>query len=198
LPVPTIFTTVPAVFSFALLSFNPDALPRLMSRSTKFSFTPATDRDVPALATLHTSVAAHLTAQYGQGPWSGETTEKGVRFAMRMSKVFVARSGTEIVGALRLTTRKPWAIDTRHFSPSRKPLYLLAMAIAPAKQRRGLGTRCLKEAVKIAQAWPADAIRLDAFDAPAGAGGFYTKCGWTEMGRATYRGASLIYFELRL
>ena len=39
------------------------------------------------------------------------------------------------------------------------------------------------------------AIRLDAFDAEAGAGAFYARCGWTEVGRAVYRGAPLIYYQ---
>jgi hypothetical protein len=47
----------------------------------------------------------------------------------------------------------------------------------------------------IARAWPADAVRLDAYDAPAGAGGFYARCGYRERGRVTYRGVPLIYFE---
>ena len=32
------------------------------------------------------------------------------------------------------------------------------------------------------EAWPVDAIRLDAYDADAGAGGFYAKCGTARSG----------------
>jgi GNAT superfamily N-acetyltransferase len=117
---------------------------------------------------------------------------------MRTSRVFVARLGTEVVGTLRLTTKKPWAIDTSYFSPCPRPLYLLAMAVTPSKQGQGIGRRCLQNALQIAESWPADGIRLDAFDAKAGAGGFYARCGWTETGRACYRGAPLIYYEFDL
>jgi hypothetical protein len=55
-----------------------------------------------------------------------------------------------------------------------------------------------KEAVRQARARPANAIRLDAFDAEAGAEGFYAKCGFLEVGRVTYRKAPLISFELVL
>jgi len=164
----------------------------------KFSLQPATVNDAAALAALHTAVAAHLTEVHGHGPWSSETSEKVVLFAMRNSQVFVARMDDELVGTLRLATKKPWAIDVSYFTDCRKTLYLLAMAITPARQREGLGRRCLKEAQRIAKAFPADAIRLDAYEANAGAGGFYSKCGWTEKGRATYRGAPLIYYELLL
>src|ERR1700728_3719853 len=129
---------------------------------------PATPSDAAALADLHTSVAEHLTSVHGVGPWSTKSSEKGVLFAMRTSKVFVARQGNPIIATLRLATKKPWAIDTSYFAPCRKPLYLLAMAVTPTLQRQGIGRRCLEEAKRIAKEWPADAIRLDAYNANAG------------------------------
>src|SRR5262249_18370598 len=151
--------------------------------------------DAASLAALHTAVAEHLTGLHGQGPWSSKTSEKGVLRAMRESRVIVAQQGAEIVGTVRLTTKKPWAIDPSYFTPCRRPLYLLALAVIPARQRQGIGRRCLEEALRLAKDWPADAIQLDAYDAAAGGGGFYARCGWTEKGRVTYRGAPLIYYE---
>jgi len=95
-------------------------------------------------------------------------------------------------------TKKPWAIDVSYFTPAKKPLYRSHMAVIPALQRQGIGSMLLKEAVKQARAWPADAIRLDAFDADAGAGAFYANCGFREVGRVTYRKAPPIYFEVGL
>ncbi|NOT06618.1 MAG: GNAT family N-acetyltransferase [Gemmatimonadales bacterium] len=69
------------------------------------------------------------------------------------------------------------------------------IAVDPELQRGGIGRRCMKEAARVCSTWPADAIRLDAFDAPAGAGEFYRKCGMREVGRATYRKVPLVYFE---
>lgn len=169
-----------------------------MESPNSFTFQLATSEDAGSLAELHLAVAEHLTSLHGHGPWSSKTSEKGVLFAMRNSQVFVARLGTEIVGTLHLATKKPWAIDPSYFTPCRRPLYLLAMAVAPARQGQGIGRRCLQEALRIAAAWPADAVRLDAYDAEAGAGGFYASCGWNERGRASYRGVPLIYFEYLL
>jgi GNAT superfamily N-acetyltransferase len=112
--------------------------------------------------------------------------------------VFVAREGDEIVATLRLTTRKPWAIDASYFTPCNTPLYLLAMAITPARQSQGFGKECLEKARRLARAWPAGALRLDVYDADAGAGPFYARCGFTEVGRASYRQTPLIYYELVL
>jgi GNAT superfamily N-acetyltransferase len=159
---------------------------------------PGTTRDAAKLAALHTAIAEHLTRLHGSGPWSTKTSEKGVLYAMRTSRVFVARERTEIVATFRLTTKKPWAIDTSYFTACQKPLYLLAMAVAPARQRQGIGRWCLEEAKQLAMKWPADAIRLDAYDADAGAGAFYARCGFVERGRVVYKGDPLVYFELLL
>jgi GNAT superfamily N-acetyltransferase len=169
-----------------------------LSPSKRFSFKLATADDAAALSALHTVVADDLTHVYGLGKWSTRTSEKGVLHAMRTSRVFVARAGIEIVATLRLATRKPWAIDTRYFTPCSRPLYLVGMAVTPERQRQGFGGKCLEEAAQAARTWPADAVRLDAFDADAGAGGFYARCGWSEVRRTSYRNSRLIYYEFLL
>jgi ribosomal protein S18 acetylase RimI-like enzyme len=169
-----------------------------LSRTDRFKLTPATPADASELAALHTAVAKNLTDRHGRGPWSMKTSEKGVLYAMRTSRVYVARKGGEIVATLRLATKKPWAIDTSYFTPVERPIYLLAMAVAPAHQRRGFGKRCFDEAKAIARALPADAIRLDAYDNEAGAGGFYAHCGCAEVGRVIYRKTPLVYYEALL
>jgi GNAT superfamily N-acetyltransferase len=154
--------------------------------------------DAPALAALHTAVAEDLTRRYGRGHWSMGSTEKGVLFGMRHSRVLVVRRGQKIVGTFCLQTKKPWAIDVSYFTPVKKAIYLTQMAVVPAMQQQGIGGGLLKEAVKQTRAWPADAIRLDAYDAEAGAAGFYAKCGFHETGRVVYRKNPLIYFEFVL
>jgi GNAT superfamily N-acetyltransferase len=171
---------------------------RQSSAAGHFRLRPAGAGDAAELAALHTAVADHLTSLYGEGPWSAHTSEKGVLYAMRNSKVFVATEEAGIVATLRLASKKPWAIDVRYFTKCEKVLYLLAMAVAPARQRQGIGRRCLDEATRIARALPTDAIRLDAYNADAGSGPFYQRCGYTERGRVSYRGTPLVYYELLL
>jgi len=94
-----------------------------------------------------------------------------------------------------LATKKPWAIDVAYFTAVQQPLYLTGMAVSIAHQGQGLGSLALDDACAIAQAWPADAIRLDAYDAAAGAGRFYARHGFTERGRVVYKSNPLIYYE---
>lgn len=165
----------------------------------RLSFAIATATDAPAIAELRNAATARLNRDFGEGHWSSMVSEKGVLRGIlanpTTSRVLLARTRDQVVATLRLATKKPWAIDTAYFSPARKPLYLVDMAVAPQYQRLGIGRQLLEEALHRVPAWPADAVRLDAYDAEAGAGGFYATCGFHEVGRVKYRETPLIYFE---
>jgi GNAT superfamily N-acetyltransferase len=159
----------------------------------------ATPAIAAAIAALRNAAADHLTERYGKGYGSGQCSDRGVIADMkRGSAVYVARDRRTLLGTMTLGARKPWAIDSAYFAASRGPLYLTNMAVAPDHQRTGVGRALLEEAARIARRWPADAIRLDAFDADSGAGPFYAKCGFREVGRKAYRTVPLIYYELLL
>lgn len=151
--------------------------------------------DATTIATIRTEAAHALTGRFGRGPWSREATERGVLAGFRQASVLLALECDVVVGTLRLSTRKPWAIDRTLFTPVARPLYLTDMAVHPAHQRRGIGRAMLAEAQRMARAFPAQAVWLDAYDAPAGAGAFYARCGFVERGRRSYRDAPLVYFE---
>ncbi|MDP9176515.1 MAG: GNAT family N-acetyltransferase [Gemmatimonadota bacterium] len=150
------------------------------------------------IAALHNSAAGALTERFGEGHWSSLVTERGTALAQRHARVRVGRSGKRILTVLRLATKKPWAIDVSYFTPVKRPLYLTGMAVSVTHQGQGLGGLAVGDALAVAQAWPADAIRLDAYDAEAGAGSFYAKCGFHERGRVVYKSDPLVYYEFLL
>ena len=160
--------------------------------------TPAGPSDAAELAALHNAVADRLTQEHGRGHWSYRTTERGVLRALQISRVFRLRQRGTIVATFTLQTRKPWAIDVSYFTPVARPVYLIALAVDPSAQGKGLGHRMIDTAIFEAKAWPADAIRLDAYDTAAGASPFYAACGFRERGRVKYRGTPLRYFEMLL
>ncbi|MEO8482834.1 MAG: GNAT family N-acetyltransferase [Acidobacteriota bacterium] len=133
--------------------------------------------------------------RHGAGHWSSTGTVRGVLRGILSSTVLIAREGDSVVGAVSLQKKKPWAIDVRYFTPVAHALYLVDMRVDPARQGHAIGRRLLDEAVTNARIWCAEAIRLDAYESPAGAGAFYAKCGFTEVGRTVYRTVPLVYFE---
>jgi ribosomal protein S18 acetylase RimI-like enzyme len=171
--------------------------PGASSGSPRLRFARASAADAGAVAALLADAASALTARHGPGPWSGSPSERGVLAVMRRGAgVWCAYRGRTLAGTWALRRRKPWAIDLRYFSPApRRPCYLTGMAVAPALQGRGVGRRCLERALAVAQAAGTDAVRLDAFAGAGGAGGFYRRCGFREVGRASYRGTPHVYFE---
>jgi len=158
-------------------------------------FRPAVRDDALMIAYVRGAAAGSLTEKYGQGPWSTQSSERGVLAGFRDATIVVAIAYDAIVGTLRLATRKPWAIERSLFTPVPRPMYLTDMAVHPRVQRRGLGRALLGEAERLARAASASAIWLDAYDADAGAGAFYARCGYVERGRKSYRDVPLVYFE---
>jgi GNAT superfamily N-acetyltransferase len=99
------------------------------------------------------------------------------------------------VASLALQRKKPWAINREFLTPKRKTLYLTRMAVDPRHQRKGLGRQCLDEALRIAKEQGVESICLDAWDCAAGAGPFYEKCGFRELGRWVFRINPIIVYE---
>jgi len=142
------------------------------------------------------AAAERLTRDFGEGHWSAHTNEASVLRDIKASHVLAIRDRGQIVGTLALQTKKPWAIDLSCFSPCKRPFYLINMAVAPEHQRSGFGRALMAEALTVARSFRADAVRLDAYDSVAGAGPFYRKCGYTQVGSKSFRGVPLLYFEL--
>jgi len=163
------------------------------------SLTIATADDIPTIVALKNKTAQQLTLLHGRGHWSFLCTEKGVLYSMKKhSKLLVVKHRDQIIGALRLTTKKPWAIDVNYFTKVLQPLYIVGIDVGSTWQGKGVGRYMLEQIKPVATAWPAQALRLDAYDNAAGAGNFYRKCGYTERGRVVYKNNPLIYFEYLL
>ncbi len=164
----------------------------------QLSIREAVAAEAEEIAAVRMAAANDLTLRYGAGLWSSNTTENAVLLAMKHGRVIVATDAAAIVGTLTLSKRKPWAIEKSYFTRVKTPIYLTNMAVDPRAQSQGVGRALLADADLRARTWPGgsgQAIRLDAFDAAAGAGAFYAKCGYTNRGHIVFRNAPLIYFE---
>jgi len=170
--------------------------------SASMTFDLARADDAVGITAVRVRAAEHLTERFGRSHWSSIATERGVLQAVQLpahrSRTLVARDGGRVLGTLRIATKKPWAIDRAYFVDVPLPIYLTDMAVDPSVQRSGIGRALLDEAAEEVRRWPGQAIRLDAYDATAGAGPFYRKCGYREVGRVVYRGVPLLYFEFLL
>lgn len=155
----------------------------------------ASERDVRALLKLRLDVDADQARRFGKNRWSTTISEASVSRGLKASRVLVVEQDRTIVAALRMQTKKPWAIDLTYFTPVAKAVYLHDVNVDPPLQRTGVGREMIERAKRVAREWPVEAIRLDAYDGPSGGGPFYRKCGFTEVGRVVYRGVPLNYFE---
>ena len=161
----------------------------------KTSISVATQKDARPLVALRSAVARGMTQKYGEGHWSSCPSRAEVVRQVRASHVLVARRGADIVGTVRLTAAKPWAIDSSSFTPVTSALYVLGLAVAPEARGQDVGRDLMEAAKDAARSWPMEALWLDAYDHSAGAGPFYQKCGFRKVGRTRYREVPLIYYE---
>ena len=100
------------------------------------------------------------------------------------------------IGALRLIDRKiPFYRGEWFADPKARAGYLLDMAIDPPHQRRAHGRAAVGAIEEIARSRGMQAVRLDAYSGPAGAGLFYLKCGYRLVHRGEFNGIGLEYFE---
>jgi hypothetical protein len=108
-----------------------------------------------------------------------------------MATSFQFATDADIAAVLKLRLAVD-ADQARRFGDDRWWTTMTEKSVARAlKSSRVLVAR----ASAVARSWPVDAIRLDAYDGPSGGGPFYKECGFTEVGRAVYRGVPLVYFE---
>ncbi len=155
----------------------------------------ATSGDAGALAVLRASVARDMTQRFGEGGWSAIPSQADVAQQLNASLVLIARHDGEIVGTVRLARALPWAIDSSAFTQAAKAFYVLGLAVAPAARGQGVGRSLMEAAKETARAESAEALWLDAYEHNAGAGPFYLKCGFRQVGRTKYRETPLSYYE---
>jgi len=172
---------------------------RILSKpkpEAELSFRFATEADLAALLQLRLAVDADQAQRFGDRRWITAINEKSVARGLKSSRTLVATRRGRIIAALRMETKKPWAIDLSYFTPACKAVYLHDVNVDPSLQRSSIGRELIERTRTVAKEWPVDAIRVDTYDGAAGAAAFYEKCGFQTVGRKLYRGVPLVYLEL--
>lgn len=151
--------------------------------------------DVKALTNMRAAVAQEMTERYGDGAWSTLPSKVTVVKQMRASRVLVARRDAKLVGTVRLATARQGAFDSSAFTPVTNALYVLGLAVAPGFRNQGIGRALMEAAKDMARSSSTDALWLDAYDHAAGAGEFYSRCGFRRVGKTSHNQPPLIYYE---
>ncbi|MCC6930308.1 MAG: GNAT family N-acetyltransferase [Gemmatimonadaceae bacterium] len=155
----------------------------------------ATLADAAAIAGVRTRAAEFLTQVFGGGPWSMRIADGTVAESLVTPLTLVARAGSGVVGTLRLQGQRPRSIRIADFTPVRRPLYVVDVAVAPNAQRQGIGRLLVDAAYREAIDWPGDSLRLDTYHDAAGAGDFYLRCGYRCVARHRFHDIPLAFFE---
>jgi GNAT superfamily N-acetyltransferase len=155
----------------------------------------ATPDDARAIAALRVAVAQDMTRRFGEGHWSALTSKAAVHRQLRASRVLVAKVDARVVGTVRLAVAIPSVFDSSAFTPVETALYVLGLAVALDSRGRGVGRALIAAAKEVAHSWPAQALWLDAYRHGAGAGPFYERCGFRELGTSVSKDVPLVFYE---
>jgi GNAT superfamily N-acetyltransferase len=152
--------------------------------------------DIKLVRSILAAAADDLTARFGQGHWSGARTMETLKAYAERGELYLIEANSTAAGTLRLTDRKIGFYHNAWFARPDDPAgYLLDMAVHPDHQRLGIGHRAMQMMERLAQQAGLQAVRLDAYQGPAGAGAFYRKCGYAMVHTGDMRGVGLEYFE---
>jgi predicted N-acetyltransferase YhbS len=168
---------------------SPNSLP------SNLTITLANSDDVKALTTLRTAISQDMTERFGEGAWSMVPSKVVVVKQMRASRVLVARRDSKLVGTVRLATARQGAFDSSAFTPVTNALYVLGLAVAPGSRNLGIGRALMEASKEMARSSSTEALWLDAYDHAAGAGEFYSRCGFRRVGKTALNQPPLIYYE---
>lgn len=159
----------------------------------------ATLSDAAAVHAIREACAQLLTSKHGDGHWGYVPSQSRIAQGIKDGQVYVVKIDAEIDATLTLSNEAPSFFDLSLFQDARAvAVYLTGLAVRPDRQGQGLGRRCMAEVERLAKDARAAAIRFDAYDAPAGAAGFYLKCGYRLSGRKSFRNVPLAFFEKSL
>jgi GNAT superfamily N-acetyltransferase len=155
----------------------------------------ATVNDIPDIVKLCKSVNEKLGSQLGRHIWSKFLSTEGVHLQMHKATVEVAREEGILVAMFTLSMQKPWSIDERLFKPALRPLYLTDLAVHPLWRRHGIEQLCIGKAIRIAEGWPSDSLRLDTSDIEFGSEVSLNEFGFRSIGTNWLYDPPSIYFE---
>ena len=155
--------------------------------------------DARSVRRVRQLAADDLTTRFGRGHWTGVSSLPTLRKHARAKQLHVVELDGEIVATFTLSPRKISFYRKDWFAnPDGTALYLTNMAVRPDVQRRGVGRWIMSRIEDLAQESGCGAVRFDAYDANAGAGEFYRKCGYTCVHGSSVGETALEYYEKTL
>ncbi|MEZ0260827.1 MAG: GNAT family N-acetyltransferase [Alphaproteobacteria bacterium] len=79
--------------------------------------------------------------------------------------------------------------------PADPAFYLRSLSVRVDAQGRGVGRAAMAEAENLARKRGMKALRCDAYEGAASAGGFYEKCGFKPLRRGAVNGTPIVFYE---
>ena len=152
--------------------------------------------DVLAIRALRVAAAAELTRRAGHGHWSGVSFFPILHRAIFGGSLFVIEEEGRLLASFTLDTIVADYCKPEWFThPADPAFYLRSLSVRVDAQGRGVGRAAMAEAENLARKRGMKALRCDAYEGAASAGGFYEKCGFKPLRRGAVNGTPIVFYE---
>jgi GNAT superfamily N-acetyltransferase len=164
---------------------------------------PATRADAAAVYRIRVMTAEQLTARLGRGHWSRTAPLASVRrrltplgIATSPMTLYVVCDDSEPVATIAYGSRS-WRTWPRRAwrQPDAHALCVFDVAVAPDRQRQGIGRWTMLAAEEAAGQRGLAWVRLDAYSHDPVSGAFYRSLGYEDRGAMLVMGAAVTLFE---
>ena len=137
-----------------------------------------------------------LKVRFGLGHWDPPYPLRLLRRDAEERSVYAVLDGHQTVATFTIGTEAyPYYDVTVWTAPTAKATYVGHLAVLPALQRKGIGTRCMRTIEGLAIDEGSEAIRLDAYRAHVKLLEFYARLGYSPRGVVEFRDTELICLE---
>ena len=167
-------------------------------------FRQATPLDLPALRSLYDEIIDAMDnnpASHAQWKRGGYPTDAFLQAKAAIGELWVAEKEKSMVAAMVLNAECNPGYSQAQWQVNCQPHEVMAihtLGVSPRVQGQGVGKAMVQQALRIAREQKCKCMRLDVIDTNPAAGKFYSRLGFTFLGRfeLDYPGAVCTNFDL--
>lgn len=177
--------------------------PPILSPMNALRFRQATPLDLPALRNLYDDIINAMDKSSSHAQWhrGGYPTDAFLQSKAAVGELWVAEQNSTMVAAMVLNAecnpgyaQAQWKVDCK----PHEVMAIHTLGVSPHVQGQGVGKAMVQQAISIARQRHCKCLRLDVIDTNPAAGVFYTRLGFSFLGRfeLDYPGAVCTNFDL--
>jgi len=158
----------------------------------------ATESDIDRIKQIYYECSADMQTKFGLDHWSNPYPQDVLKRRINNGMVYMVLQHSIQIGTFMLVPEYPESYINAVEEDDTSFLYLSRLAILPETQSKGIGSKVLENAEKIAREQGAKVLRLDLLSNHKHLEKFYIKNGYKKIGTGNTRRFTISFMEKEL